>query len=294
MKHVSAQLSTGMFKLEYAEIVSALPGPTITITAGMDGDEYVSIETARILCDRYIPTIVRGHIHILPLINSAGYAAHVGRSPIDEKYPKLVFPGSNNGTHTEQLMHWLYETYIKHTDIWIDLHGGSTDEELHPFIWIYKSKHEDIRAEQQVFLNTTHSPVIVCDRNPFMNYSSFLDTAHIVHILMECGDQGGTRQKDIHTLTSWIDDALRAYGVLPGTLKKRRPSNEYASVRYIVAPYDGFWQQNHHSDKTLGVLMSADLKQQTEIAALNEHMLWKNTGPFCYRGDVIAAYALSD
>lgn len=294
MKYLSVPLSSGKIRLEYAEIIGSKPGPTVTITAGMDGDEYAGIEAARLVYERYVDSDIRGHIHIFPLINAAGYAAHISRSPIDEKYPKLVFPGSRNCTHTEQLMHWLYETYIKRTDIWIDLHGGSTDEELRPFVWLYKSKQTDIRTTQQQFLNTTRSPIVVYDHNPFMKYSLFLDVAHITHVLMECGDQGRVRQKDITTLTYWIDDALRAFGVVSSTSKKGSAPNVYGTVRYVVAPYDGFWQQNPHSGKTLGVLVSADLKQRKEIPALNKHVLWKYIGPFCYRGDVIAAYALRD
>src|SRR3989339_340997 len=106
--------------------------PLITITAGMDEDEYAGIEAARLLQKKYKRY---KNITILPL----------DYSPIDGKLPKLVFPGNAHGTQTEQLMHWLYEAHIKKTDLWIDLHGGSSSEKLTPFIWIYQSRHKTIQ-----------------------------------------------------------------------------------------------------------------------------------------------------
>ena len=134
--HVTAELAAGSVRLPFAEIVGREPGPTVTITAGMDGDEYAGIVACHLLYKRYTPSKVKGTIRFLPLVNVAGFRAGTSKSPIDGKYPKFIFPGRANGTHTDELMHWLYETYIKDASLWIDLHGGSTQEKLTPFIWL--------------------------------------------------------------------------------------------------------------------------------------------------------------
>lgn len=228
----------------------------IVITAGMDGDEYAGIEAARILRKKY-----RTHrdIRVLPLINRAGYDNGTSYSPVDGLYPKLVFPGKPDGTDTEMRMHELYETHIRAADLWIDLHGGSTTEVMTPFVWMYQSAHPHIRAIHERFAQTTRAPIIVYDRNPFMTYSKFLDRQGIAHILMECGDLGKRRTKDIETLVRWVDDFLS-----PGT-GRHRPT-VYTSVRY----------QFTASDSTVR----------------NGHLLWKTVDPAYNNGDLYAAYAL--
>ena len=291
MKSISVHLPSGTVPLEYIEIVGLHPGPTVTITAGMDGDEYIGIETARTLSKRYTPKTIHGRIYILPLINAAGFASRTSYSPIDAKYPKLVFPGSENGTHTELFMHWLYTTHIKTSDIWIDLHGGSKDEELNPFIWVYQSKVAAIRTLQQKLLDTSRAPIIVYDRYPIMNHSVFLDNHRVTHIVMECGDKGNTDPKSIAMLSRWIDDGLQAIGVLPSISHKHTKPDIYTSVTYVRAPFDGFWQPESHPKRILGTLTSADLKKQISVDIIDSQLLWRYIGPFCYKWDILAAYA---
>lgn len=294
MKYTAAVVSDKIIRLEYAAISGKKQGPTVTITAGMDGDEYVGIETAQKLYDRYAPSLLSGRITILPLINEAGYWAHISRSPIDEKYPKYTFPGSKNGTHTEQLVHWLYETHIKQSDVWIDLHGGSTEEKLNPFVWLYKSRHEDLKLRQSTFIKYTRAPVVVYDRNPFMNYSVFLDIHHIQYVLMEYGQLGNHLEKNDDTPMRWIDDVLHAYDMLAPTPSTCTFPNVYTSVHYVYAPHDGFWRSNIKSKLHLGTLTVPNFKSEQIIEGRNNALLWKYIGPYCYRGDILAAYAISD
>lgn len=228
----------------------------IVITAGMDGDEYAGIEAARILKKKYR---AHSHIRVLPLINEAGYSKGTGYSPIDGLYPKLVFPGKPGGTDTETRMHALYETHIRAADLWIDLHGGSTTEVMTPFVWMYQSTHPHIRAIHEQFAQTTRAPIIVYDRDPFMTYSKFLDRQGIAHILMECGDRGTQRTKDIETLVTWVDDFL-----FPGG-RRYRPT-VFTSVRY----------QFTASGSTVR----------------SGKLLWKTIDPAYKNGELYAAYAL--
>lgn len=216
----------------------------ILITGGMDWDEYAGIEAARLLRVRY-----RSHknITVFPL----DYV------PTDGKLPKTVFPGNTNGTETERKMHILYETYVKKTDIWIDLHGGATNEILTPFMWLYQSKHADIRAMHQRIIDSTSAPIVIYDRQPFMRYSSFLDSHHIAHILLECGDQGDLRKTDVTMLMRWVDEII-----FPTQKHYGKPA-VYTSVQYVF-----------------------DVSKH-----INAQLLWKRTDTDIKRGEVAAAYA---
>lgn len=227
----------------------------VTITAGMDGDEYAGIEAAKILKKRYKTF---KNITVLPLLNPEGYKNGTSFSPLDQKYPKYVFPGSPNGTDTEKRMYELYQSHIQHSRLWIDLHGGSTHEIMSPFIWVYQSKHNDIRAFHERMIETTSAPCVIFDKKPFMTYSTFLDKHNIIHILCECGDRGTRRKKDIHTLITWVDEIL-----FPNHKSYTKPTI-FTSVTYEF--------------------------KKTKIPD-NTTLLWENIHPNYKQGEVFCAYA---
>lgn len=262
MQPIIATLKEGTVTLPHEEIIGDYPGPTVTITAGMDGDEYAGIEAAHILSDALNKEQIHGKIRILPIINIFGNIKQTSFSPIDHKYPKRAFPGSPKGTHTEQLMHWLYMSQIRDSDLWIDLHGGATDEILTPFIWLYQSKNIRIRQFQKRMMEHTSSPIVVYDRHPFMSYSSFLDSQHIAHVILECGDQGTKRKADIDMHVTWTNEILSALGVITIPVKSHTSPNLYTSVQFASTP-----QNSQHGQ-----------------------LLWKHTDEVTKKGEVFAAY----
>jgi predicted deacylase len=263
MQPIIATLREGTITLPYEEIIGDYPGPTVTITAGMDGDEYAGIEAAHTLIDTLRYVQLHGKIRILPVINVFGNIRQTSYSPIDNKYPKRVFPGSARGTHTEQFMHWLYKTQIQDSDLWIDLHGGATDEILTPFMWLYQSKHQRIQQFQKHVIENTSTPIVVYDRNPFMSYSPFLDMQHIAHIIFECGDQGKKRKSDIERHSAWTIEVLSSLGVVTIPALSHTLPKLFTSVQFVYTPHD---------------------PQQGQL-------LWKHTEKPVKNGEICAAYA---
>ena len=278
--------------IEAVTITGKYSGPSVLITAGMDGDEYTGIETARTLINTYKPDNVRGTLTILPTVNVAGFQNHTSFSPVDRKYPKFTFPGTRNGSDTEVRMHYLYETYVKHAGLWIDLHGGATDERLTPFLWLSQSKKKHIRNFQTKLLSYTSAPVVVWDRHPFMPYSVFLERLDIPYIMVECGDQGKTDKKDVKKMARWVHEALMIFGSLVHTSKmERNDALIYTSVQYTLAPDNGIWQSSTMSDIFLGKLFSSTLHKERAIKRQSGLLLWQKIGTECKKGDVLAAYA---
>lgn len=103
----------------------------ILITAGVDGDEFQAINLAKKLMAIYDLSIP---ITIVPIVNLAGYNNHTSYNPLDRRFPKTVFPGSQFGSSTSRLMYKL-SRLVKENEFWIDLHCEATGETLYPFIW---------------------------------------------------------------------------------------------------------------------------------------------------------------
>jgi predicted deacylase len=110
-------------------------GPTLSITAGIHGTEYASIEAALRLGRTLSPDEICGRVVILPVINLPAFkkrTIYVG--PIDQKNLNRVFPGKLEGTFSESLAYQISHEVISKSDFYIDLHGGDMNEALVPFV----------------------------------------------------------------------------------------------------------------------------------------------------------------
>src|SRR3989338_8733641 len=130
-------LGAGRIEVPVARIQGSLPGQVLLVSAGMDGDEYASIDAAYGLIEEFSRIRdLRGTVVIIPIVNIPGFEAKRDYNPLDNKYPKLIFPGNSKGTASQRLKHWLSVNFIIKSSVWIDLHGGALGERLVPFVYL--------------------------------------------------------------------------------------------------------------------------------------------------------------
>ena len=121
-------------------ICGAQPGPTLSVTAGIHGAEYASVEAALRLGRTLDPATLRGRVIVAPIANTLAFAARsIYITPPDGKNLNRQFPGLANGTFTQALAYWLFQEVIQQGDAFIDLHGGDMIEALVPFVIHYRS-----------------------------------------------------------------------------------------------------------------------------------------------------------
>lgn len=158
----------------------------ILITAGVDGDEYAGIAAAQKMIKTYTGIVP---LTIIPIVNLAGYHAHTSYNPLDHRYPKHIFPGSTWGSSSSRLMHQVAH-YTRRVELWIDLHGGSTNEHLpHPFIW----------ASQTI-------PVLT-----HLSGTSLVEPSidkHLPYLLFEAGELGKVTNSAVTQHLTWIQQVL--------------------------------------------------------------------------------------
>lgn len=158
----------------------------VLITAGVDGDEYAGIEAAHQLINIYQGQVP---LTIIPIVNLAGYSAKTSYNPLDRRYPKHIFPGSSWGSSSSRLMHQI-AYYTDGIELWIDLHGGATNEHLpHPFIW-----------SSQIF------PVLT-----YLTGTTLIETSvekNLPYLLFEAGELGIIETNAVNQHLAWIKQAL--------------------------------------------------------------------------------------
>src|ERR1051325_3328 len=87
-------LASGMdLRLPIHRVVGAQPGPTLGITAGIHGDEYLPIEVVRQLIQQLDPAQLSGTIVAIPVVNPLAIESQTRNTPIDMNNLNRVFPG---------------------------------------------------------------------------------------------------------------------------------------------------------------------------------------------------------
>ena len=112
------------------------PGPTLVLTAGVHGCEYIGILALRQLFDRTVDSRLWGQVLMLPLVNAAGfYQARRQIVPEDGKNINRVFPPPPHGTRAERIAEAIVSQLYPRADFLLDLHGGDVGETMTPLVF---------------------------------------------------------------------------------------------------------------------------------------------------------------
>ncbi len=107
----------------------ARPGPVVTVTGAVHGDELVGPLACSMLCQESMtgpgrpldPNAMAGTLRIVPILNPPGYRSHSRYFP-DGRDLNRQFPGSHTGNTTSRVADKIWENLIINTDYLIDLH----------------------------------------------------------------------------------------------------------------------------------------------------------------------------
>ncbi len=282
------------FEIPVADITHRLPGPTILITGGMDGDEYTGIGAAYELIEYYSKNKFEGRIIIVPIVNMPGFYDTKSLNPLDGKYPKYIFPGSKNGTATEQLIDWLNTNFLTDTSLWIDLHSGAITERMRPFVWGWETRNKKMNAELLSILTSLNTDLVVFEKARFLSKADRLASKNCMYMVFEAGEKGEQKKEEIDRLVSWTKNVINA---VPGGKIKEKDIPVYEKVAFYTAPFDGMWVP--HVDigsiekgKIAGTLMSVDgSKKQTIAVKESGEILWMKGALSTKKGDELVVVA---
>lgn len=257
----------GTLHVPVAELDHQIPGPTILITGGIDGDEYTGIRAAYDLIDWYKTHTFPGRIIVIPIVNTAGFYAGVSLNPLDQKYPKHIYPGNTNGTASEQLMYWVTERYIAQSAHWLDLHSGSHTEALQPFVWAYETKRAKVDGVTKSVLKTLNAKQMVYEKSSFLSKATRLARENCQYLMFECGEKGEQKKEAIQMLEKWVKQTL---DVIHTGIAIERQVTCFTNIQSYRAEYDGLWFPSIEvSDVETGMfggtLTSLDTKKSKQI-----------------------------
>ncbi len=103
-------------------------GPLVLLTAGVHGDEGPwGAWAIRKVLDRIPMSDLEGRVRVVPVTNPVAMASDRRCADMDSLDLNRVFPGKEDGTHTERLAALLKDRLLAdHVDAAVDLHGGGS------------------------------------------------------------------------------------------------------------------------------------------------------------------------
>ncbi|MDP1722573.1 MAG: succinylglutamate desuccinylase/aspartoacylase family protein [Candidatus Gottesmanbacteria bacterium] len=284
------------------DIAGNRPGKTLLVTGGMDGDEYAGMEACYRVVGRIKSKDIAGRLIVIPIVNTPGFWEEKSFNPIDQKFPKFAGVGKADGTPTQRLVAWLVESYAKHADFWLDLHGGSLTEVMSPFLWAWETGVRTIDTDVRAFIvnNAPRFGIFEWQRFP-VGKAAALARMGCRYIVGEAGSSGPRREEDIRHHEAWIEAAMRLEGLIAQKKTSgRTPSILYEKVEFVRCKMPGLWFPADttiravKNGELLGVVRSLNGKKSTAIVAKNVgQLLWIKSGLRALPTDDLVAIAHS-
>jgi predicted deacylase len=294
-KRIVLDVAAG-FQLPAWLVAGSNPGPSLVITAGVHGCEYVGVQTAKRLYDQIETSELSGTIVILPLVNSSGFF-HGLKQFVREDQLNLnrVFPGDADGSLSHQLARVIEKRIYPLADFLIDLHGGDSNEEMEPLVFFSKAAGDEVTQKSR----EAASYLFVDYRVPSTSKNglySYAAQCGIPGMLLEIGGQGRWNedevQKCLHSLYN-----LMGHLKLKSQGHKNNSQKEAVESVYESAVENGLWyprmKSGGHFQKgeLLGVLEDLEGRVIQRLEAKFNATIWYFTTSLGVRQDEpLAAY----
>lgn len=156
---VAVRADGSAIELPVLVVKGAKPGKTLLVTAGVHGDEFEGLVALRQVYEALEPQRLTGCFVAVPLANPPAYEAGLRTNPDDRQDLARVFPGDVAGTVTEQLALALTHRFIRHADLFCDLHSAGQYYAM-PALTGYQIRPEPLLTVQRQAARAFGLPIV--------------------------------------------------------------------------------------------------------------------------------------
>ena len=222
-------------------------GPTALFTAGNHGDEYEGQVALCNLIRELKPQAIQGRVILLPALNLPAVLAATRVSPIDGGNLNRSFPGSADGTVTQQIAHYADDVLFPLADLFHDLHSGGGSLAYMPFASTHEGPDAAVTARGMAALRAFAAPVSLHWRHGAdPRYSPAAAMKRGVAALGgEFGGGGSLNRVGLAAIEDGLVRVLRHMGIIQGGPPEPRatrmlevPGNAY----FVYAPDGGVFE----------------------------------------------------
>jgi len=222
-------------------------GPTLTLIAGIHGDEFEGPLTLQRLCRELEPTDICGCLILIPSVNLPAVLKGSRCSPLDGRDLDSCFPGATNGTVTEHLAKGVFEQLVRPADLVLDIRSGGQSLHFAPSAVVRFSSDKDrqqITENSMVAFGAPNSVRLPESSEP-MSLQRCVDAAGIHYLQTELGGGGSSSAETLEIARTGCRNILVQMGVLKSDISLRasrmlevrgKDNYVYASVSGLLEP----------------------------------------------------------
>ena len=126
----------------------AKEGPALWVQAAIHGYEFEGTLAIHEIIRRVRPAELSGRLVLVPALNIPSFITRERFSWLDEQDMNRQFPGSPDGSYTQQLAHKLLDLVAEHCDYAADMHSGGWHGQVGTWV-IYAGKEEGLELAKK-------------------------------------------------------------------------------------------------------------------------------------------------
>jgi len=246
LPHSVTRSAYGMIDIPVA-VVKNGEGPTALFTAGNHGDEYEGQIALCNLIRELEPGTIRGRVIMLPALNLPAVMAATRVSPIDGGNLNRAFPGSPDGTVTQQIAHYVDSVLFPMADLFHDLHSGGASLAYMPFASTHEGPDPTINARGMAALSAFGAPVSLHWRqgaDPRFSAGAAMRRG-VAALGGEFGGGGSLNRAGLAFCEEGLIRLLRHLGIIAGGPPEPRPTRLFEvpdQACFVYAPDGGVFE----------------------------------------------------
>jgi len=225
-------------------------GPTLLLISGVHGDEYEGPAALWQVFQDVDPAAVRGTLVLLPVTNPPAYAAGMRANPNDAKDLARTFPGSPNGTVTEQIAHLMQHRVIAHADLFCDFHSAGRYYRIDPWVGYGMTENSELLQRQRQAARVIGYPWVWGTTILPGRTISAADQCGVPSLYVEAPGEGRAHSEDVHRNVRAAQQLMRLMEMLDEPLEPLEPDEIVEDDRrdagylqiQMVASHGGFFQ----------------------------------------------------
>lgn len=311
-----SSVEDGHVMLPVCVIRGTKPGPTVTLVAGIHGDEFEGPITLHRMAKEITPDVIHGCVILIPCVNLAGLSQSKRRSSYDGKDIDTCFPGKAAGSISDRIAYEVFERLIKPADLVLDMRSGGAKLNFAPLVAIRSAKGQRVHnpttadsAQQRQLASEAAMTAFgapYCLRMPASTPNSCLqgatEAAGIPYIHTELGGSAGSTVETLAIAWVGCHNVLRQQGLLEEEIELR--SSRLFEIRdnsfYVYATHEGILEQHlrlgaevYRGDPLVSVISMANTGDKVHILTVPKNgalLALRHAGPV-KAGDLVAILA---
>lgn len=195
------------------------PGPTVLVTGGNHGDEFIGQVVARRLINTLTQQRMLGKLIVLPSLNLPAALASERSSPIDGLNMNRSFPGNPNGAPTEMIADCVEREILPQCDYAIDIHSGGWATRYIPCGFIRFDSEEtstqrNRKLEAARVLAFPHTLVVSAKGSDDRSLSAACDRNGVTMLAMELDGGGAVPYSLVNRTLGAVLRVLEHWGIV--------------------------------------------------------------------------------